>query len=340
MIDDRRILEVVDGPLVFRAVQVAHDLGLFDRLQEGPRRVADLGAALVLRPRPLEALLLAGATLGLVRREGDVVELTAAARTFLVSTSPSYMGSLFGQERAASGRTGGEIYGYESLRRAVLDDEPQAYARHDWDRTIRADAARAREFMTWMAAKNLACAPVWPARIDLDGCRRLLDVGAGPGCHAFAALRAHADLEAVLFDVATVAAVARDRVAAAGLDERVAVVAGDFWSDELPLGCDVHFFGDIFHDWPLARGLELARKSHGALPPGGRILVHEILTWDDQTGPFLAAASSLSMLLWTRGAQYSARQIGSVLEAAGFEQIESVPTVGAWGVVCGRKPPG
>ena len=46
-----------------------------------------------------------------------------------------------------------------------------------------------------------------------------------------------------------------------------------------------HFYSNIFHDWPPEKCSFLTRKSFDALPPGGRLVVHEMLYDDDKKGP-------------------------------------------------------
>ena len=93
----------------------------------------------------------------------------------------------------------------------------------------------------------------------------------------------------------------------------------------------------IFHDWPPDRGRMLARKSFQSLPPGGRIVIHEMLFNNDRTGPFPVAAFNLDMLAAMPGQQYSKRELSTMLTEAGFRDIEVKPTFGYWSVLTGVK---
>jgi acetylserotonin N-methyltransferase len=94
----------------------------------------------------------------------------------------------------------------------------------------------------------------------------------------------------------------------------------------------------IFHDWPLAKCRELARRSFETLQPGGRIVLHEMFYNGSKTGPKSVAALSVSMLFGTEGEQYSVAELSSVLTEAGFVGIRAEPTFGYWGVLCAEKP--
>ncbi|KGD48921.1 putative methyltransferase domain protein [Burkholderia pseudomallei] len=68
--DDAAAFEVATNLFVYPAMLIAHRLGLFERLGEGPRTLDEIGAALGLARRPAEALVNASAALGFVRRDG------------------------------------------------------------------------------------------------------------------------------------------------------------------------------------------------------------------------------------------------------------------------------
>jgi acetylserotonin N-methyltransferase len=67
-------------------------------------------------------------------------------------------------------------------------------------------------------------------------------------------------------------------------------------------------------------------------------MIHEVLLNDRRVGPVGAAAMGISMLLWTSGQQFSARDLSKLLREPGFTQIKRVRTYGNWSVVTGRKP--
>jgi hypothetical protein len=60
------------------------------------------------------------------------------------------------------------------------------------------------------------------------------------------------------------------------------------WQDAFP-AADLHFYSNIFDDWPSEKGRFLSEKSFNSLPVGSRIVLHEVLYNDEKTGPFAAA---------------------------------------------------
>jgi hypothetical protein len=139
-----------------------------------------------------------------------------------------------------------------------------------------------------------------------------------------------------VLDIAPVCAIAAQYVAAERLSERIHTLPSDMFDDPFP-SADVHFYGNVYHDWPAEKCRFLTGKSYGALPSGGRLVIHEMLYDNDKNGPLEAAVYSVVMLLWQRGRQYSGAELTRMLTEAGFIEIEVKRSFGLWSIVCGRK---
>ncbi len=358
------MLSILDGFWIPFAARLAWEIGLFETLATKGRTVAEVARALGLAERPVEALAAAAASLDLLRRSarhGEWLELTPTARAYLVSGSPWSMAPVLDMMRHAEGGGEGasdaEVSGTafldlpDLLRLAVSTDRPQLPREVPSDgvaglERLRSDAGFANRFTAAMEAHGRPAAQAWPRRMPLEGHRVLLDLAGGSGVHARAALSAYPHLSAIVLELPEVVEAAErlgfsrmgeEADAEGGACDRLRFVSGDLWHDRWP-DADVHFFSDVFHDWSVDRGRELAGRSFARLPAGGRIIVHELLLDDDRSGPAPVVASTVSMLLWTEGRQYSAEELKEVLGQAGFVEIEVERTLGCWGLVSGRKP--
>ena len=98
--------------------------------------------------------------------------------------------------------------------------------------------------------------------------KRLLDIGGATGTYTMAFLEKNPKMTAVLFDLPDVIPWAEERLGAEGLLERVECVAGDFYKDELPKGCDLVLLSAIIHQNSPEENLELYQKIHRAVLPG------------------------------------------------------------------------
>ena len=127
--------------------------------------------------------------------------------------------------------------------------------------------------------------------------------------------------------------VAKEYVSAAGLADRIETRAVDMFRQEWPRDHDAMFFSNILHDWDFATCARLLAKAHTALPPGGRVFIHEALLDDSGVGPLTTATFSLVMLLGTQGRQFTYAELAKLLGDAGFTDVGATPSYCYYSVV-------
>jgi hypothetical protein len=333
-LDDRPVADVLLGIFGYTAILAAHRLKLFPLLATQPRTLPEVCDALHIDRRPAQAILASAAALGFVTRTEDHFALTPLSEQYLLETSATYSGFVWDVviDNFDDGLS------YPSLQRAVLTNSSQIFGGEHTFQSMEEQEERARAFTRGMHSISMGPGLAWPDAIDLSSDEIMLDVGGGSGAHAIGALMRWPHLRAVVFDMAPVCQVADEFIASHGLQARIETHAGDMWNDPFPRA-DLHFYSNIFHDWSREKGDFLTRKSFESLPPGGRIVLHEMLYNDDKTGPFAAAAFSINMLIWSvDGEQYSGRELSQMLTEAGFRDIEVKPTFGYYSIVTGTKP--
>lgn len=120
------------------------------------------------------------------------------------------------------------------------------------------------------------------------------------------------------------------------LDQRIALKQIDLWNDPFPEG-DVCFLADIFHDWSPQKCLILAKKCFESLMDRGLIILHEMLFDSNKRAPFLTSAYNMKMMLWSEGQQFSGSEIQSILQEAGFHEIEIRKSLGNGSLIVGKK---
>ena len=331
-VDDRVMWNIVTALSTYPLVLVAHDLKLFSRLAAGARSRDELTNDLKLHDRPMRAILDVCTSLGLVRREDRRYVLTPIAEQYLLERSPVYMGAFLD----ALIVNFNQVYTFESMRRAVAADAPQVYRGEALFDTHEQQAALAAAFTRAMHGHSMAPALAWPDQIDLASARHLLDLGGGSGAHAIAAAMRWPHMRATVVDLPPVCDVAREYINDFGVAARVDATPGDLFTGELP-AADVHFYADIFHDWPIDRVEQMMRRSFDALPGNGLILIHEMVA-DDDGGPLTVAGYSAAMLVWTQGRQYNRAELAEMLMATGFVDVKTTSTFGYWAIVSARKP--
>ena len=330
--DDRPLWDILFGVWGLPAVLVAHELKLFALLADRPLTLDEVCRAKGLRRRPAEALLSVAASLGLVRLLNGRYSLTPVAEDYFLESGVAYFGGLL--DLTVNNYP---VWSVESLKRAVLTDSPQVYGGSEVFKSHEEQAELARAFTRAMHSASMAPATAWPDAADLAQNQLMLDIGGGSGAHCIGALHRWPNLKALVFDIAPVCDVAGEFAVRYALAERIGTHVGDMWKDPFP-SADLHFYSQIFHDWPAQKCRFLANKSFEFLKPGGRIIVHEMLFNDQRIGPFPVAALNVDMLLWVEGEQYSGGEISAMVSDAGFRNVEIKPTFGYWSIVTGVKP--
>jgi hypothetical protein len=330
--DTRLLDDITFGLSGYWAVLVAHDLKLFPLLGANPCTLPEVCNRLQLARRPADALLTVCVSLGLLQVQAGRYGLTPLAEDHLLESSPTYFGGILDWAI-----TNASLFSFASVKRALLTDAPQPYGEGEMFHSHAVQADLARAFTRAMHSNSLGPALVWPDTLDLSGHKLMLDVGGGSGAHCIGATRRWPHLHGIVLDMAPVCEVAQECIARDGLQSRIQTQVGDMWQDPFP-AADLHFYGQIYHDWPLEKCQFLTRKSFASLAPGGRIILHEKLLNDEKTGPFAMAAFSIAMLLLTEGEQYSGRELSTMLAEVGFIDVEVKPTWGYWSIVTGRKP--
>ena len=331
--DDIVIGQLTTALLTAPALLVAHEIGLFAALEQEMRSSHEVAASLSLRERAADALLLTSVAAGLLERRGEKYALSDVGRAYLVRSAPtSWCGYL--DYLAANP----QLISYTDVRTALLNDAPRLPEGQELFEINRQDSERAERFTRWMHSVAVGPSRAWPGAVDLSQAQRLLDVAGGSGAHAIGAAQRWPQLAVTMLDLPNVCRLAEEYISQAELSERVVCQAADMWRDPYPES-DAHFYSQIFHDWSRAECRELARKSWASLPPGGLVIVHEVLYDDDKRGPLRAASVNVLMsLLYARGQQYSGAELGEFLSQAGFIDVRWQRTWGYWGIAVGRKP--
>jgi acetylserotonin N-methyltransferase len=198
---------------------------------------------------------------------------------------------------------------------------------------------RARDVAMRMHSHSLAAAIGVARHYDFTGVRRILDVGGGSGCFMIAMAQAHPDpdLRCTIMELPAMCEVAKAYIESGEVSEKVDTVAVDMFRQPWPRGYDSVFFSNIWHDWNLRTCRWLAERTYEILPPGGRIMLHEMLLDNSSEGATTAAAFSMLMVLATQGQQFTFAELKSILEGAGFTGIKTTSTHGYYSVTTGYK---
>ncbi len=308
--DVRELSALAYGFIASKVLSAALNAKLFDCLADGPHSLDELAATSGVAVHRLDTLLTACVSAGLVERRQHGFINASVSQQYLVSSSPQYFGDYFrfqidrqlypllqNLDQALRGEADASLY-------AVMDDPTEA-----------------EHFSRAQHAGSLGPAAIMKRMVDLSGATRLLDVAGGSGAFSITLCRRYPELHATILDLPTVASVATRYVSEANLTERIAFLAGDALTVSWPNHQDAVLQSYLLSAVGADSFPRLMERAHGALRPGGQLLIHDFFLDDDRRGPS-GAALWFVPFLFNRGAvSFTPADITRLAEAAGFIDV-------------------
>lgn len=322
------IMQIGTGFMASKTLLSAVELELFTLLGAEAKTGSEIGDQLGLHPRSRYDILDALVALGLLDRDGDGPEgryrNTADTAFFLDKSQPAYLGGILEMANA-------RLYGFwDNLTEALKTGSPQNEAKvgGDFFGVLYSDPMRLEQFLGAMQGIQMGNFFALLDKVDLSSATTLCDVGGANGTLCGLAAQRHQSLSATVFDLPPVVPVAKRHLESMGVGDRVDVVGGDFFADDLP-NADVIVMGNILHDWDEGQKMTLIAKAHKALNDGGRLIAIENVIDDARRANAFGLLMSLNMLIELPGGfDYTGAQFDSWCKEAGFERTEVISLEG------------
>ncbi len=317
---------------------VADEVGLFPFLENRSASIDEIAVHFNFSPRAAEAVLTVLASLGYLVQHQGRYSLTESSRNFLLPDGPFYWGgvlSLFKNNPIT----------HADLMKVITEDKSRQGPSTDGD-LPNTDPWEQGELPPELAEKftGLMHSHSFPAAMGIarqgffNGVNRLLDVAGGSGCFCIAMAHFHPEIQCTILELPPVCALATNYIQRYNLQDRVDTISANMFTDSFPTGYDAVFFANIFHDWNEEQCLQLGAKAFEALPSGGRIFLHEMLLSDGKDGPVPAASFTMAMLKATKGKQFTAGELESILNRCGFVDVSINHSYGYYSLTSAKKP--
>jgi len=310
------ILKIARQFMESRILLTAAELNVFTLLDEAPANAKGLADRLQADLRGLTILLDALAAMELiVKQPDDTYRLAPDAAAYLSEKSPlSALPMIHHANHLWES--------WSDLTSRVRGSEPTELSPSD----VR-NAAQMRAFIGAMHVIGAPLAQKIVAAVNPGNAKNLLDIGGASGTYTIAFLKAAPALNATLFDRPAVIPVARERVAEAGLTDRVHFAKGDFYKDEFPGGHDLALLSAIIHQNSPEQNIALFQKVLRAMVSGGRLVIRDHVMEPNRIAPKDGAIFAVNMLVNTQGGStFTFDEIRAWLEEAGFESVRLVQT--------------
>lgn len=310
--------------VIFAAVRI----GLFAAIGRATKSLDELTDALGADPRGMRILCDALVSLELLEKRDSGYRIPADVAEVLLPGAAA--------SRAAILAHGALLYErWGKLEDSVLNGQRAPGVEPD----AKAPGCE-KEFARAMADIGRQSADETAAVLPLEGAQRMLDLGGGPGLYAIACAKRNPKLHATVFDTAETLEVARESIAAAGLEQRVGVQPGDALNDTLGEGYDLILVSNFVHIFSDEQNRSTVARCARALNDGGRLAIKDFILDDSRVSPQWNALFAVNMLVGTEtGDCYTRAQVIDWFESAAL-QFESEHSVGQQSsVLIARKAP-
>ena len=316
------ITEMIRGFMASRAILTALELDVFTAIGDGGT-AKQIAGKIQGAVRATEMLLNALVSLKLLeKRDGVFHNTPLAARFFVEGTADS--------ARIAQLHTVNLWKRWSTLTEAVQAGTTVA---------PKVDNGAVKPFIAAMDHNARGRARAVVQAVEVNGAKRLLDLGGGSGAYSIAFAQAAPGLHAEIVDAPEVLALAQDYVRQAGLADRITTQAGDMLSVPLETGTyDLVLLSAICHMFSPEENKQLLERAYAALAPKGRLVISDFILEADKTAPRFAALFALNMLVNTRaGNSYSELEYEAWLKQAGFAESKRVRMPGPAGLMIATK---
>ncbi len=337
-LDPSHIMQTATAFWASKVLLTAVELDLFTILGDGQQSATQLGKALGLHPRGTYDFFDALVALKFLDRDGNGPEgqyrNTPETAAFLNKRSSTYIGGL---PQMLNSR----LFGFwNHLGTALKTGKPQNEIKHGGTsifEALYANRDTLGEFLDAMTGFQAANFALLAQKFDFSKYKTVGDVGGALALLSRVVGTHHQHLSFTSFDLPPVAPLALKQIKAAGMEDRIKPIAGDFFKDDLPKA-DVVTMGNILHDWNLESKKILIRKAYDALPDGGAFIAIENVIDDARRENAFGLLMSLNMLIEFGDAfDYTGANFRDWCSEAGFRRFDMIALAGPTSAVIAYK---
>ena len=302
------LYDMILAPIKSRLLLTALELKVFDHLAKF-RSAQEVARSLGSHPRNTGLFLDGLAACDLLVKRGGKYRNSSSSQTFLVEGSPTFIGQFLVSQMRWS--------------EPVLDDlaafvlrGPQEVAPVPGGMSGEALANYERSGMAQQVSCIIKELPEFPSMGSM------LDLGGGPGLIGMVVVASHPSMKGIVFELPKMAKSARKYVKEYGLEDRMAVMEGDYNRDSIGQEYDlVLACASLYSSKPDLDSI--VAKVYQALNPGGVFVsIHEGLT-QEKTKPEKMRLGWLTAELLGKDLAFAQGEIADSMMRAGFRSVRS-----------------
>jgi|SRR5579859_336983 len=314
-----RILGLANGFWVSQVMSAAAHYKFFTLIAQGHRTADAVAHAARTDPRGTRMVLDALASVGVIEKRRDGYALTPDAELFLVEGRPGDLTPMVDVHTKLVWSKWGELTDF-------LRDPERA--------RLYVDLADGQEFFPKLIRAilplGLGAADALAEHLGVGTSRtgvRMLDIGVGGGAWSMPFARRDPQSTITGFDLPAVLKETRTIIGENGLTARYRFVEGnlldaDFGADAY----DLVVLGNMCHGLTPEQNRHLFKRLHGALAPGGLLLIAEMIPNDERSGPPFPVLFAVNMFVMGGEDVYTLAEYTAWLNEAGYRDVRTFDT--------------
>lgn len=313
-----KIIDLLMGSVIARAIYVAADLGIADHLAEGEKEIEALSAELETDSMSLYRLLRMLAGHGFFNQNQNKFSLTTLGKC-LASEGPQSIRDFILKEDETRWRSIGR------LKDAVINGQPsfdQIYGKSYFE-YLATDPKMNFRFEAGMSNLTAEEDDLIAEVLSVDGAHTVVDIGGGRGGFISKVLGKHPALRGILFELPHVV-FPTNELLLNGYTERCEVISGSFF-ESVPKGGDIYTLKRVLHDWDDKSSELILKNCRKSLDQGGRLMVIESVVPEENGGHFIKDVDVYMMALFS-GRERTKSEFNKLFESAGLKIEKIIPT--------------
>ena len=268
--------------------------------------------------------------LGYLQREGVLTDAiytnTIETEIFLDRNKPSYMGGILEMINSRLYKFWGELE--EGLITGLPQNETGGNIVDEGFNKLYESPERLQEFIDAMSGIQTGNFMMLAKKFDFSKYQTMADIGGADGWLSIQLCLNYPSLQCTSFDLPKVEPLAKKKIVQFNLSDRIKVVSGDFFKDELP-SADIITMGNIIHGMDEDDKQKMITKVFNTLPSGGILICIENIIDDNRNQNLFGLLMSLNMLIENGDAfDYTPSDFKKWTKQAGFARTEFISLAG------------
>lgn len=323
---------ILMGHSAFQLLNAGCELGVFEELHRAPGLgKEELKQMLQLEERPLNCLLLGLTALELIEKRNDKYFNSGIIEDFfnngfwkifydvvVFENKIVYLGQYdFVESLKSNSNTGlKRVNGFgEDLYHRLNESQELQSA-----------------FYNYMSSWSQMAIPLLLNTNIFIGAKKVLDLGGGDGTNAVEIAKQNPDSKITIFELKENSSLPRKKIVENSMEQQIDVIEGNIFVDDFGDQYDCVVFIHLLVIWSQKEINFLLKRAHAALKEGGKVVIFNSITSDEENGPLFGALDSvyfLSLPVENGGMIYPWKFYESCLQESGFSSIERI-NFNAW----------